>query len=97
VPEFTWHQRYLSVISASGCETIVMNQTALKNSDQNVSQYIQTIAVCVLVFDNETLEHHASPEAAAEALANGTCFWPSAGDPSQLGIPEDVSDWTLVP
>jgi hypothetical protein len=23
-----------------------MNQTALKNSDQNVSQYIQTIAVC---------------------------------------------------
>jgi hypothetical protein len=51
----------------------------------------------VLVFDNETLEHHASPEAAAEALANGTCFWPSAGDPSQLGIPEDVSDWTLVP
>jgi hypothetical protein len=30
--------RYLSVISVSGCETIVMNQTALKNSDQNVSQ-----------------------------------------------------------
>jgi hypothetical protein len=34
----------LSVISASGCETIVMNQTALKNSDQNVSQQIQNIA-----------------------------------------------------
>src|SRR6202022_4424171 len=33
-----WHRRYLSVISVSGCETIVMNQTALKNSDQNVSQ-----------------------------------------------------------
>jgi hypothetical protein len=32
------YRRYLSVISASGCETIVMNQTALKNSDQNVSQ-----------------------------------------------------------
>ena len=30
--------RYLSVISVSGCETMVMNQTALKNSDQNVSQ-----------------------------------------------------------
>jgi hypothetical protein len=30
--------RYRSVIRASGCETIVMNQTALKNSDQNVSQ-----------------------------------------------------------
>jgi hypothetical protein len=35
--------RYLSVISASGCETIVMNQTALKNSDQNVSQQVQNI------------------------------------------------------
>jgi hypothetical protein len=34
--KFTWHWPYLSVISASGCETIVMNQTALKNSDQNV-------------------------------------------------------------
>ena len=30
--------RYVSVISVSGCETMVMNQTALKNSDQNVSQ-----------------------------------------------------------
>jgi len=27
----------MSVIAASGCETIAMNQTALKNSDQNVS------------------------------------------------------------
>ena len=41
-----------------------------------------------LVFDDEKLEHHASPGSAAEALANGTCFWPSAGDPSKLGIPE---------
>jgi hypothetical protein len=32
------HRRYLSVISVSGCETIVMNQTVLKNSNQNVSQ-----------------------------------------------------------
>jgi hypothetical protein len=31
-------QRYVSVTSASGCETMVENQTALKNSDQNVSQ-----------------------------------------------------------
>jgi hypothetical protein len=30
--------RYLSVIRASGCETIVINQPALNNSDQNVSQ-----------------------------------------------------------
>jgi hypothetical protein len=32
------HRRYLSVISASGCETIVMNQTVLKTSNQNVFQ-----------------------------------------------------------
>jgi hypothetical protein len=32
------HPRYLSVISVSGCETIVMNQTVLKNSNQNVFQ-----------------------------------------------------------
>ena len=30
--------RYLSVIRASGCETIVINQTALNNSDQNLFQ-----------------------------------------------------------
>jgi hypothetical protein len=50
----------------------------------------------MLIFDDEALEHHASPGAAAEALANGTSFWPSAGDPSRLGIPEDISDWTFV-
>jgi len=36
--------RYLSVISVSGCETMVMNQTALSNSAQNVSQQSQNIA-----------------------------------------------------
>jgi hypothetical protein len=51
----------------------------------------------VLVFDEERLEHHGTREAAAEALANGTCFWPSAGDPSRLGIPEDVDEWTYIP
>jgi hypothetical protein len=50
-----------------------------------------------LVFDDEILESHASAASAAEALANGTCFWPSAGDPSELGIPEDISEWTFIP
>lgn len=50
----------------------------------------------VLLFDGDVLESHASPAAAAQALANGTCFWPSAGDPSGFGIPEDVDEWTLV-
>lgn len=50
----------------------------------------------VLVFDGDALEHHGSAEAAAEALANGTCTWPSAGDPSKFGIPEEIGDWTFV-
>jgi hypothetical protein len=32
-------------------------------------------------------------QTAAEELANGHCAWPSFGDPSKLGIPEDISDW----
>jgi hypothetical protein len=50
-----------------------------------------------LVFDEETLENHASSAAAAEALANGTCFWPSSGDTSGLGIPEEIGGWTFIP
>ena len=50
-----------------------------------------------LTFDEAALEHHASPENAADALANGTCFWPSAGDPSTFGIPEDIREWTYLP
>jgi hypothetical protein len=50
-----------------------------------------------LVFDGQALENHASPAAAAEELANGTCTWPSFGDPSKLGIPYDINDWTFVP
>lgn len=34
-----------------------------------------------------------SPHAAAEAVAGGTCAWPDFGDPSSLGISDDISDW----
>lgn len=46
-----------------------------------------------LIFDGDALEWHASPHSAAEALANGTCSWPSFGDPSELGVPEEISGW----
>lgn len=36
-----------------------------------------------------------SAQAAAEDLANGHSAWPACGDPSRLGIPEDISDWKL--
>jgi hypothetical protein len=67
--KFTRYRHYLSVISASGCETIVMNQMALKNSDQNVSKQIQNIwsysrnadgvlAIDPLLQNGRRLEHH---------------------------------------
>lgn len=46
-----------------------------------------------LWFKDEALENHPSAQSAAEAVADGGCFWPSIGDPSELGIPEDVSEW----
>lgn len=50
-----------------------------------------------LLFDGQALEEHSSQMAAADALANGTCYWPSFGNPTGLGIPEDISEWTFVP
>jgi hypothetical protein len=61
------------------------------------AQIVPTPKGFAIVFAGETLEYHASPAAAAEALANGTCFWPSAGDPSKTGIPEDIGEWQRVP
>lgn len=34
-----------------------------------------------------------SAQAAAEDVANGHTAWPSCGDPSRLGIPDDLSQW----
>ena len=47
-----------------------------------------------IVFDGDSLGSYANPQPAAEELANGYTFWPSFGDPSGLGIPEDLGDWT---
>ncbi|MDD1522633.1 hypothetical protein DCG74_00050 [Bradyrhizobium sp. WBAH42] len=49
-----------------------------------------------VTFGGEALGHYASPSSAAEDLANGTCSWPSNGDPSNLGIPENISEWQRV-
>ncbi len=50
-----------------------------------------------LVFEAEGLGGYYSPEQALEDLVGGSCFWPSIGDPTKLGIPDDLSDWTFVP
>lgn len=50
----------------------------------------------VVKFGDEELGKYASALIAAENLAGGHTFWPSAGDPSALGVPEDLSDWVRV-
>lgn len=45
-------------------------------------------------FDGDVIDGpFQTAQAAAEDLSNGHCGWPSFGDPSTLGIPEDISEW----
>ncbi|NOJ46047.1 hypothetical protein [Bradyrhizobium archetypum] len=60
------------------------------------AQIVPTPKGYALVFDGEPLGHYASPASAAEELANGTCHWPSAGNPSDMGIPEELDEWIRV-
>lgn len=47
-----------------------------------------------IYFDGDNIDGpFPSPQAAAEAVSAGTCAWPDFGDPSELGIPDDISDW----
>jgi len=39
---------------------------------------------------------YPTAQALAEDLANGHTAWPSCGDPSRLGIPEDLGSWELI-
>lgn len=50
----------------------------------------------VTMFESEALEPHITPEKAAHALASGEGVWPSCGDPSVLGIPDELSGWRRV-
>ena len=50
----------------------------------------------VAMFEDEALGSYISPQQAAEDVAGGHVFWPSCGDTSVFGIPEDVSEWDLV-
>lgn len=49
------------------------------------------------MFEGEGLGSYPNPQSAAEELASGATFWPSFGDPSGLGIPEDLSQWSFIP
>lgn len=48
------------------------------------------------VFDDEDLGAYTSAEQAVDDLSGGHTFWPSAGDPSTFGIPDELSEWRRV-
>ncbi len=39
---------------------------------------------------------YLSPQHAVDDLAIGATDWPSCGDPSELGISDDISDWSHI-
>lgn len=46
------------------------------------------------MFEDEGLGSYINATQAAEDLSGGHTFWPSCGDPSRLGIPSDLSEWS---
>lgn len=46
-----------------------------------------------VIFDSDSLDKYDNPQTAAEEVATGVGTWPSFGDPSKLGISEELSDW----
>ena len=48
-------------------------------------------------FEDETLGvNYLSAQHALDDLAGGHCDWPSCGDPSSFGLPDDIGGWTFV-
>lgn len=47
------------------------------------------------MYEDEGLGSYSSPQHALDDLAGGYTFWPSCGDPSQLGLPDELSDWNV--
>ena len=47
-------------------------------------------------FEDEMLGTYASPQAALDDLVGGHTDWPACGDPSSLGLPDEINDWTFV-
>lgn len=43
--------------------------------------------------DERLMGLYSSPQKALDDLANGATDWPSCGDPSELGLPEDIGEW----
>jgi hypothetical protein len=50
-----------------------------------------------VTFEDEGLGVYHSPASALSDLVGGHTFWPSAGDPSGMGLPDELAEWTFVP
>ncbi|HLA34305.1 MAG TPA: hypothetical protein VJ001_05490 [Rhodocyclaceae bacterium] len=48
------------------------------------------------MFDDEGLGSYATVHQALEDLVGGHTYWPSCGDPSELGLPDDLSGWEAI-
>lgn len=47
-------------------------------------------------FEDEFLGgNYDTPQQALDDLAGGHTDWPAIGDPSQLGLPDDIGDWDI--
>ena len=48
-------------------------------------------------FEDELLMgRYRTPQQALDDLAGGYTDWPSCGDPSRLGLPDDIGEWEHV-
>jgi hypothetical protein len=43
--------------------------------------------------DEVLMGRYDSPQSALDDLAHGHTDWPSCGDPSELGLPEEIDGW----
>ncbi|MBB3759238.1 hypothetical protein [Xanthomonas arboricola] len=43
--------------------------------------------------DERLMGTYPSPQHALDDLAGGYTDWPSCGDPSELGLPDDIGEW----
>lgn len=48
------------------------------------------------MFQDEDLGPYQTAQHALDDLAGGHTYWPSCGDPSQYGLPDELSEWELV-
>ena len=51
----------------------------------------------VVYFEDEALGSYSSTEQVLDDLIAGACYQPSAGNTADLGLPNDLEEWTFVP